>query len=323
MTSIGPPTIDLWDSRYHDVRALLPFFRLSHGPAASTQWLEQKFTHGPGPSIVALARHEGRPVGIVAFGSAPYSSGSKPLKAALSYDTYVAPEFRGRGLFMQLLKRAEDGCTDAGIDFLINFPNAASQPGFRKAGWLPLRSSRPYVRLRIPRTLRDARIIFNLLRGRSEGLSLSPVDPLGPSDVDLLAGRPHFFDGLAHSLDVNSLRYRTDPHRGSGYSIVTAQKSAALVRSGVRAGAFEVQILATAPRVLSISLTRELCSTIFRTLKADVISHLESGTRRGAVAVAKTGFVPLNARIIPHYKALSEEVFPQNYLLTGIDIHTW
>lgn len=323
MTSIGAPTIDLWDSRYHDVRTLLPFFQLSHGPDTSAQWLEQKFMHGPGPSFVALARHEGEPAGLVAFGSAPYCSGSKRIKVALSYDTYVVPNFRGRGLFMQLLKRAEDGCTDAGIDFLINFPNAASQPGFRKAGWLPLRSSRPYVRLRIPRTLRDARTIFNLLRGRSGSLSLSSVDPLGPSDLGLLARRPHFFDGLAHSLDLNSLGYRTDAHRGSGYSIVTAKRSAALVRSGVRSGAIEVQLLATAPRELSISLTRELCSTIFKTLNADVISHLESGTRRGPIAVATTGFVPLNARIIPHYKALSEEAFPQNYLLTGIDIHTW
>ncbi len=63
-------------------------------------------------------------------------SGNKTVLAAQSADTMAHPDYRHRGLFVELAMRTFDLCRTVGIAIIFGFPNQNSLPGFiNKLGW--------------------------------------------------------------------------------------------------------------------------------------------------------------------------------------------
>lgn len=60
----------------------------------------------------------------------------KEVLCAQSADTMTHPDYRNKGLFVQLANRTFELCTQVGVKFLFGFPNQNSLPGFiNKLGW--------------------------------------------------------------------------------------------------------------------------------------------------------------------------------------------
>lgn len=114
-------------------------------PAKTEDWFHWKFEQSPyGPAILATAFDGDRVAGCVAYGKGVVRYKNKDWTCALSYETYVHPDYQGKGLFKKLILLAEDEMKKQNIDFAYNFPNSNSLPGFKRMDWLQANEIRQY-----------------------------------------------------------------------------------------------------------------------------------------------------------------------------------
>lgn len=108
-----------------------------HEPRRTEDWFHWKFEQSPyGPAILACAFEDDKVAGCVAFGKGKIKYRGEIRSCALSYETFVHPDFQGRGLFKKLIKLVEAELLKEKVEFLYNFPNSNSLPGFSHMGWI-------------------------------------------------------------------------------------------------------------------------------------------------------------------------------------------
>ena len=106
-------------------------------PKRTEEWFHWKFEQSPyGKAILACAFDEERVAGCVAYGRGIVRYHGKDWNCALSYETFVHPDYQGKGLFKKLISLAETEMKKAGIQFLYNFPNSNSITGFKHMNWI-------------------------------------------------------------------------------------------------------------------------------------------------------------------------------------------
>ncbi len=106
-------------------------------PKRSEEWFHWKFEQSPyGKAIMACAFDGKKVAGCVAYGRGTVRYQDEDWSCALSYETFVHPDYQGHGLFKKLILLAEQEMEKAGIQFLYNFPNANSITGFKHMGWI-------------------------------------------------------------------------------------------------------------------------------------------------------------------------------------------
>ena len=89
-----------------------------------------------GDPFVSLCYDGDALVGHYAMIPLPVSSSGRRLKTCLSMTTMVAATHRQHGLFVKLAEATYANAIDAGVDWVMGFPNAASSPGFeRRLQW--------------------------------------------------------------------------------------------------------------------------------------------------------------------------------------------
>lgn len=307
------------ESRSADLVAVLT---QSHGIAPREAWLQAKFTRATHPVVAALAFHEDRVVGIVAFGLNEYTSGTGRHLVAISYDTFVSSEFRGRGLFMELLATAEQLATEAGAESFLNFPNSNSRRGFANAGWRPLSPLYPFVsptwrllsqsggRLNVLRDLRSHPFI-------PADLSAHALEIGGKLDLHELGG-PLSFRATEENL---ASRFARD--RGTGYATLQVGKTPVVVRVGTRGSTSEVQIMHPTKLLQARHSIRAARQTILRMFEPEVVSFVCSTHTPSALLGRSTtaGFLRMPASSVPYFKG--DESLVESYCLSGVDVHTW
>lgn len=315
--------IRIWRSVSDPPDEIIAIMAESHGTTIDKSWLAAKCSWGHG-AVASIAYDGSRPIGIVLFGGAPYLINGRPAPIAVSFETYVSSKYRGRGVFMHLLKSAENACRDAGYAALLNFPNDSSRPGFIKAGWSSLGATRPYIHLVGGRCFVGKRAWSqSFAKNYKKGFVPSSVGPIDPASMRKFSALATERPGLTFDLSVRALEHRVSELRGRGYSIFLHAGTGAVVRVGLRGTIREVQILAFGPRTISPSATRRLVRHIVREHRPRLVSHIESATGRGVGTLLLSGFLPLNSRTTPFFKPLQEVLMPQDVVLSGIDIHTW
>lgn len=143
--------IRLWEYGKDDdkITSFLKSASLAHKiPQKSEEWFHWKFEGSPyGKTILACAFDGNEVVGCVGIGFGQMTYGDKSLSCALSYETFVHPDYQGCHLFTKLTKLAEEECVNQGVDVLYNFPNRNSLPGFIKRGWTKIRLSSYKIKL--------------------------------------------------------------------------------------------------------------------------------------------------------------------------------
>ncbi len=107
------------------VDSFLSSASLSHKQKINTkEWFYWKFRDTPfGESILACAMEDNKIIGCVALGIQNFIYNEETIKGALSFETFVHPNFQGKGLFKKLINLAEKEALNRNIVFLLNFPN--------------------------------------------------------------------------------------------------------------------------------------------------------------------------------------------------------
>ena len=96
-----------------------------------------RFFSGPyGISPSVLAMDGGRAAGFYTVWPVKVRLGNETVMAAQSMDTMTHPDYRGRGVFVQLAQACYDLAASRGFEVLYGFPNQNSYPGFiRRLNW--------------------------------------------------------------------------------------------------------------------------------------------------------------------------------------------
>ena len=130
----------LWEFEADDpsIDSFLEGMSIAHNEAKrSEDWFHWKFEQSPyGKAIMACAFDGKRVAGCVAFGRGIVRYKEKDWNCALSYETFVHPDYQGHGLFKKLILLAEQEMKTADIQFLYNFPNGNSITGFKHMNWI-------------------------------------------------------------------------------------------------------------------------------------------------------------------------------------------
>lgn len=84
----------------------------------------------------AVARHEGKIVGMSGYIQSRMRFGAVTGTAFQAIDSFVSESMRGKGVFTQLARAYDDHATRSGADLVWGFPNDNAAPAwFGKLGW--------------------------------------------------------------------------------------------------------------------------------------------------------------------------------------------
>lgn len=325
-----------WNSDRYD--ALSVSAEESYGiPQQGRAWFEWKFREGPyGPAIICVATSTtGQIAGAVAYGRWRLTLGSATIDAALSYETFVHPAFRGQGLFVALADAAARRAGEEGVEVLFNFPNPSSRPGFLKLGWKDMGGIQTWIRPQSP--MRIARAVAGRKR-----LSLGPLVaettnrcpsedqlPLWVTEVT-----PHTREGvLVSARSWELLRWRFFSHPINRYEIADVGDYGCIYRIGNRSGVREAQImdiLPTNPRNRvppSAAAIRRLVKRITRGGRHEAVSLITTPGTEYASALPWAGFAKMPNRAsflcLPLCSYLEGIHSNSQWALTATDIHTF
>jgi hypothetical protein len=104
----------------------------------SAEYIRWKHYLNPhGCSLVVFAYSGDSIVGFRAMQKTSFisSSGGTSIECVQACDTAVHPHFRNVGIFSKMTKMANNFCLRLNYDFIYNFPNKLSLPGYIKLGW--------------------------------------------------------------------------------------------------------------------------------------------------------------------------------------------
>jgi len=319
----------IWDPANEDViAALLDGAAETHGtPVQSRAWFRWKHAQSPhGPAVIAYAvdRETKRLAGNVSFGWQTMSVDGSEVRAAVSYETWVHPNYQRRGLFTALVRHAYQESTRRGALVWFNFPNLSSRAGFAKCGWQDLGGYRSWL---LPGSYRPGS--FNTLR-RIRGLEMKPdiaheveheiahaLDKVAELAYDLRRRR----DGYSPDRTERYLDWRFASFRDHSYDVVSEKDGVVLYRTGLRGELREVQILdifGDRPKTL-----RSVANDALEKSGADIATFSCARGHHTGNRLAAAGFLPVPNR--GNFFGFSESSLPttQKWSIAAADFHTY
>lgn len=301
------------------IESFLHSAALAHNIAPkSEEWFHWKFEQSPyGKAILACAFDGNIVAGCVALGQGIAVCNGITIKSALSYETFVHPNYQGKGLFKRLIVLAEDACKRENIDILYNFPNSNSLPGFKSMGW---RHIPKYLEYKI-----NIRKVFRCLA--NFGSLTKPFQPIEPSVLPLPTIHsdnqdiePNFINSL---WSREYIEWRFFKHPASQYIYIDDKEVFGIARVGYRGELKECQIL---------HITHNDCTTYKHALRAfvkyinkvaqpDIISICCS---KGSFLSYNTwAFIKVPTKANFTYKILTNKITTDNFVISSIDFHTY
>ncbi|MGB5981056.1 MAG: GNAT family N-acetyltransferase [Nonlabens sp.] len=259
-------------------------------PIKSLDWFLWKFIERPSGSILACAADQNKIVACVAFAPQIFKSSVETISSAISYETFVHPNYQRRGLFSELLKLAEAECYRREVDFLINFPNINSIDGFKKNKWQELKQ--PLYIIYPKYTVKSflySRFIkneFKICKHTSE--NVSSFDNLNQ----------HFGEKLKPLFTKNYIFWRFLSQNKS-YGIVEYDQDFLLYRVGKRGKLIEVQVLMLELKNVSKQSLNKIISQVKSKLEYHILSFLLSSNHQVARYMSFPKFisVPNNTNV--------------------------
>jgi len=278
---------------------------LGGGPAGRRppEFFTWKHLDNPfGRSLLLVAEHDDRLIGLRAFMRWRLAAGDRDLTAVRAVDTATHPDFQGMGVFSRLTRAALDAM-EGQVDLVFNTPNGKSGPGYLKLGWREVGRVPVAVRVRRPLRLLTSR------RARPGGPAPTPPVAAGPAaatleDADAVAallGREPTPGGLATPRTVEYLRWRYGAAPLLGYRGVAEERGGeltglALFRVRPRGGLWE----STVAEVLAGGDPATARRLLRRVAAAAPVDHLTLHAPAGsplARAARRCGYLPSPAGI--------------------------
>lgn len=324
LSTLDTPNLD-------KVAAILTSASIAHNtPAQTPEWFAWKYWGSPfGPAVFAYAETTtGAIAGVVAFGRYELTQGDSNFSAALSYETFVHPAFRGQGLFTALMRLGMKQCQDLHVKVMFNFPNRASLQGFRKEGWIPVPCTRSFMR---PSNFSNSITKLNP-RVRFAPFvpdQISEFDPRDYEDFDsCLTAMPSIRSDSAWAAVRTPAymhwRYRTFPM--NRYVVVRNDLGWAMIRTGQRGNFREAQILDLFPyHKYDAKFLNSIAKRISSLVRPDLITITVSQTHPVVKSLWMAGFFRVPNSINFTYYPLADETrsSSRSWVLTATEFHTY
>ena len=275
---------------------------LGGGPAGRRppEFFTWKHLDNPfGRSLLLVAEHQDRLIGLRAFMRWRFEAGERTLAAVRAVDTATHPEFQGLGVFSRLTRAALEAM-DGQVDLVFNTPNGKSGPGYLKLGWREVG--------KVPVAVRARRPLRLLLSGRARTRTAPPVTAAPAAealaDDDTLAAllaREPAPRGLATPRTAGYLRWRYGAAPLLGYRAVTEERDGelaglAIFRVRPRGGLWET----TVAEVLAggdAGTARRLLRRVVQAAPADHLTFAAPAGSAAARAATRAGVLPSPAGI--------------------------
>jgi hypothetical protein len=284
-------------------------------PDKNADLLDWRFRRNPhGEAKFAVARRGEEIVGLIALVPSHLRSGAGELLGYQAIDTAVHPSCRGRGVFIEMGKVAQDP-EALGGDILWGFPNANAAPGwYGRLGWSnfgtvpllmrPLRSS--FLFGRVHPKLR--KLDVPLVRDRESPAEVYDDGARLSADVDQLWQRvaPQF--GIAVDRSGKWMRWRLMDKPGTSYRCVGLKSGSGELEAFVATKVADKHGSRIAYILEAIS-TVEKHSDLTRMLQSELALAARSGAEIALAwcpksapnyrAYRRAGFLPVPPRLRP------------------------
>lgn len=316
----------LWRFGYDDqsIPSFLEGMKVAHDePIRTEEWFHWKFEQSPyGKAIMACAFDDNRVAGCVAYGRGVVRYKGNNWECALSYETFVHPDYQGQGLFKKLISLAEQEMAKAGIQFLYNFPNENSIKGFKHMGWICRNDIRSF-RIKICKPFHVIRLIRDLK------ISFSPA----PSNLSLIKDFiiPNLPEGIVPSDTIvpiwssEYIRWRFLSHPNREYLICDTEVFFAISMIGKRGRLKSAHILYAASKEGRgvESIMKRVVKDIRRQARPDIIEYSSSIMDNSLNKVFGFFKVPAHGNFC--YKVLDESMSIDDFkiILPSINAHTY
>lgn len=294
---------------------------LAHNQDKKTkEWFLWKFKDNPfGESILACAKENGIIAGCVAFGMQDFVFHSKIIKGAMSFETFVHPDYQGKGLFKRLINIAETEAKRRGIKLLLNFPNSNSLTGFLKSGWVQINNTEYWIK---PNNIIDITINFKNLR-RGFKPNEANLDQLDKNSFNRY--KQNIESGLFSKIDIDYLKWRFLLFPNAEYIILNDTNCYSIGRVGKRGKLTEIQVLFVTPKENNNFSLKNVLKAYRRKFRYDLISFPISQNNRLKPALKRNLFfkVPNSTNVC--YKILDESLnLGMNQIeLSTLNFHTY
>lgn len=293
-------------------------------PAKSMDWFHWKFEQSPyGKAILACAFDERRVAGCVAYGKGIIKYQGKEWPCALSYETFVHPDYQGQGLFKKLINLAESEAKSQKIPFLYNFPNSNSLTGFKHMGWTCRNDAEQY-RIRITRFLHVLMNFSDLKKSFvPQKSNLDEIKTIVLDNVCVEKANPNTILPV-WTKEYLQWRFLTYPNRE--YFIINDSNVFAISMVGHRGKLKDVHILYMVSKQEhkpTYCLTDRVIKEIRKKVKPDFISY--SSSIGDNTLSSSFGFIKVPSHSNFCYKVLDESLTIRDFsiALPSINAHTY
>jgi len=313
-----------FDNAQHDVliESYLFSAALSHKEVPKCkEWFLWKFRDNPfGATILACARDNNTIVGCVAIGLHNFDYESINIKGGISFETFVHPEYQGKGIFKKLINLAENESTNRGINFLLNFPNSNSLPGFTKMGWKQKNLIeywiKPAKHFSLLTKLKELRKPFIPNINNFEDLNINLIGIVNSYKQDC---------SFYPVVDEKYLQWRFFKYPVGDYAVISSKDFFSIARVGQRGSLKEVQVLyVRSNKDIDFNLKRLLLEYKEKT-KYDIVSFSLSKNNFIKNKLADSFFIKVPNKTNLTFKILngSKDYDFDKIQLSAINYHTY
>lgn len=310
-----------FNTHQHLIDSFLASASLAHKePLRTKAWFLWKFRANPfGESIMACAEENGNCVGCVAFGIQDFFSGEKKIKGALSFETFVQPEYQGKGLFKSLIKSAEKEAQKREIQLLLNFPNQNSLPGFLRLDWKQLNITEYWIKgIFIPTTFLS---ITELKKS-----FIPNASNFGNLDGNIFSSFDQFkINDFTSELNIAYLNWRFLSFPNAEYVIINDNNCYSVGRVGYRGKLKEVQVLFVNQKSTTKLNFKKVLKAYQAETSYDLISFPISSGNSIRKYLIRNFFIKVPNRTNVCYKCLDDSlnIDPTELSLNAINYHTY
>ncbi|MBO4827656.1 MAG: GNAT family N-acetyltransferase [Prevotella sp.] len=318
--------IRVWQFNNDDsfVPSFLEGMSMAHEePVRSEEWFRWKFEQSPyGKAIMACAFDGETVAGCVAYGRGVMQYENKEWNCALSYETFVRPDYQGHGLFKKLIALAEQEMANEGVQFVYNFPNTNSITGFKHMGWICRNDVRCF-KIRVQHLCKTALHVLDLKKPFEPNVSnwdnikrFAPVDlPIENTNAKVITP--------VWSADYIRWRFFSIPNRE--YYVLNTDTVFSISMIGKRGHLKTAHVLysiSKKDKTMGSSI-RETLKSLKKNVSPDVIEYASSvfdSTLEGVMGFFK---VPASGNFC--YKILDESLKIDDFkmVLPSINAHTY
>lgn len=317
----------LWQYAIDDgfIPSFLEGMSIAHDePAHDEQWFRWKFEQSPyGKAILACAFDDDCVAGCVAYGKGKFRYQGKEFDCALSYETFVHPNYQGKGLFKKLIDLAEKEAQRQRISFLYNFPNTNSLTGFMHMGWICRNDVQQY-KIRITRPFHLLSHLLDLKK--SFVPNQSNLDKIKSEVLDDICVGQCNSQVITPVWTSDYLKWRFFTYPNRTYFVINDDEVFSIAMVGMRGRLKDAHVLYVVSKTEDKPTNRCMASVlrkIRKSVKPDLISYSDS---LGDDALSRlSGFIKVPSHSNFCYKLLDDSMEIRDFriVLPSINAHTY